>query len=73
MLKMGRKLLMLLLGAGAIAGFGSGLRHLCYGGWDHGGPGRFDRHAAFEQRVADTCTEAALRVYQQKAATGPKP
>jgi hypothetical protein len=63
---MGRKLLMVLLGLGAIAGFGAGFARLCYGGWGHHGPGgRFDRHAEFERRVADTCTEAALRVYDR--------
>ena len=78
---MGRKFLMVLLGLGAVAGFASGFARLCYGGYGGWGPGpghfahggRFDRHAEFERRVADTCTESALRVYGQKGAPGSKP
>jgi hypothetical protein len=71
---MGRKVLMVLLGLGAVAGFASGFARLCYGGYGHFGPGaRFGHHADFEKHVADTCTEAALRVYNQKAAAGQKP
>ena len=71
---MGRKLLMVLLGLGAVGGFASGFAHLChgpFGRYGHG-PGGYDRHSEFERRVADTCTEAALRVYNQKT-TGQKP
>jgi hypothetical protein len=65
---------MVLLGLGAIAGFGAGFARLCYGGWQHHGPGgRFDRHAAFERRVADTCTEAAKRVYDRQSPASPRP
>ena len=71
---MGRKLLMVLLGVGAVAGFASGFARLCYGGACHFGPGgRFDRHAEFERRVADTCAESALRVYNRQTPPGPKP
>jgi hypothetical protein len=70
---MGRKILMVVLGLGAVAGFGSGIARLCHGGWSHGPGGRFDRHAEFERHVADTCTDAALRVYKQKSAAGPTP
>lgn len=73
---MGRKLLMVLLGVGAVAGFASGFAHLCYfgGGWGHHGPGgRFDRQSEFERHVAETCSDAALRVYKQKSAAGPTP
>ena len=71
---MGRKLLMVLLGLGALGGFASGFAHLCHGGWGHYGPGgRFDRQSEFERHVADTCTDAALRVYKQKSAAGPTP
>lgn len=73
---MGRKLLMVLLGLGAIAGFGAGFARLCYGGhagWKHGPGGRFDRHDAFERHIADTCTEAAKRVYDRQSPPGPKP
>jgi hypothetical protein len=67
---MGRKFLMVLLGVGAIAGFAAGFGRLCYG---HGPGGHFDRHAEFERRVADTCAESALRVYQRQSPPGPKP
>ena len=72
---MGRKFLMVVLGLGAIAGFGAGFARLCYGygSWGHGPGGRFDRHAEFERRVADTCTEAALRVYDRHSPPGTKP
>ena len=73
---MKRKLLMVLLGFGAIAGFAAGFARLCHGGygaWGHGPGGRLDRHAAFERRVADTCTEAALRVYDRQSAPSAKP
>lgn len=72
---MGRKLLMVLLGLGAVAGFGAGFARLCHGGygaWGHHGPGRFDRHAGFERRVADTCAEAAMRVYDRHNPPSPK-
>jgi hypothetical protein len=65
---MGRKLLMVLLGVGAVAGFGAGIARLCHGGYGHFGPGgRWDRHAELERRVADTCTDSALRVYDRQA------
>jgi hypothetical protein len=69
---MRRKLLMVLLGVGALAGFGAGFARLCYGP-GHFGHGRFGRHEELERRVADACTESALRVYGQKTAAGPKP
>lgn len=71
---MRRRLLMLLLGLGAIAGFASGFARLCYGGYGHFGHGRSARETEFERRVADTCTESALRVYGRKAqGSGPGP
>jgi len=70
---MPRKLLMVLLGFGAAAGFASGFAHLCHG-YGHFGPGaRFGRHGDFERRVADTCAESALRVYQRQPKPGPTP
>jgi hypothetical protein len=59
---MRRKWLMLLLAAGALAGFGSGFARL------HASGGHFgsERHRDFERRVADACTESALRVYGKK-------
>lgn len=71
---MGRKLLMVLLGLGAVAGFGAGFARLCHGPGHFGQHGwRSERHAAFERRVADTCAEAALRVYEGRGAPGEKP
>ena len=71
---MGRKLLMVVLGFGAVAGFAAGFARLCHGPghWGHGG-WRSERHAAFEQRVADVCTKSAERVYKGQAAPGGKP
>lgn len=70
---MTRKLLMVLLGIGAVAGFGAGFARLCYGYGHHGRGDPFGRHAQLEQRVADACTESALRVYGQKSGAGSKP
>ena len=70
---MGRKFLMVLLGVGAVAGFAAGFARLCYGGYGHAAHGRFDRHSEFERRVADTCAESALKVYNRQAAPGNKP
>lgn len=65
---MRRKLLMVLLGFGAVAGFGAGFARLA-------GHGRFghDRHREWESRVADACTESALRVYAKKSGAGAAP
>jgi len=76
---MGRKFLMVLLAVGAVAGFGAGIARLCHGGFDHGGfghygpGGRSNHRADFERRVADTCAESALKVYNRQAAPGSKP
>jgi hypothetical protein len=71
---MGRKILMVILGVGAVAGFAAGFGRLCSGGFGHHGPGaRFAHHGDFERRVADTCAESALRVYQRQSPPGPKP
>jgi hypothetical protein len=70
---MRRNSLMVLLGLGAVAGFASGFAHLCHGGYAHFGPGRFGHHADFERRVADTCAESALRVYDRQAKPGRAP
>ena len=69
---MRRRILMVLLGVGAVAGFASGFARLCYGGYGHFGHGRFDRQSEFERRVADTCAESALRVYSRQG-QAPKP
>ena len=66
---MGRKILMVVLGLGAVAGFGAGFARLC-----HYGPGaRFGHHAELERRVADACTESALRVYGRQNGVGERP
>lgn len=71
---MKRKILMVVLGLGAIAGFAAGFARLCHGPghWGHGG-WRSERHAAFEKRVADVCTAAALRASKAEPAPGAKP
>jgi hypothetical protein len=65
---------MVLLAVGAVAGFASGVARLCYGGFGHyGSGGRFAHHRDFERRVADTCAESALRVYERQSPPGSKP
>ncbi|HEY6079291.1 MAG TPA: hypothetical protein VIW29_10835 [Polyangiaceae bacterium] len=68
---MGRKLLMVVLGLGAVAGFGAGFARLCHSDWRPGA--RFGHHAELERRVADACTESALRVYGRQSGAGEKP
>ena len=68
---MRRKILMLLLGFGAVAGFSAGFAGLCHERWGY--QGRFGHHAQLERRVADACTESALRVYGQKSPASAKP
>jgi len=78
---MARKFLMVLLGIGAVAGFGAGFARLFHHGfghghhaWGHHGPGgKSGRHAAFERHIADTCADAALRVYGKQGAASPNP
>ena len=55
---MKRKLLIVLLGFGAIAGYAGG----CVSMHHHG----FQRRAAFEQHVADVCVAAAHRVHDTR-------
>lgn len=65
----GRKILMVVLGVGAVAGFASGFARLCH----YGTGGRFGHRAELEQRVADACTESALRVYGRQSGGAVKP
>lgn len=68
---MRRRILMVLLGAGAVAGFASGFARLHHGGYGPFGHGdRFDRHTDLQRRVADACTESALRVYKEQSPRG---
>jgi hypothetical protein len=61
---MRRRLLIGLLGLGTVVGFGSGLASLfCAGGY--GRHHAWHRRAAFEQHVADLCTQAALRTQKK--------
>lgn len=55
---MGRGFLIVALGFGAVAGFVAGGAHLIHGCRHHG---------HFADRVADTCTEAAYRVWGEHA------
>jgi NADP-dependent 3-hydroxy acid dehydrogenase YdfG len=70
---MRRKILMVLLATGAVAGFGAGFARAYQHGFHGHGPGRWGRHAELERRVAETCTDAALRVYNKQAGPGTKP
>ncbi len=67
---MARRILVVLLGLGAIAGFAGGfmqLHHMRHGygpGWE-GGPGWGHRYE-FEDHVADVCARAAERVLRDR-------
>ncbi len=63
---MRRKIWMVLLGVGAIAGFASGVHSLRHGNGCGCGPWRGQRHAAFERHVADVCVQAAERNFHEK-------
>ena len=62
---MQRKILIALLSLGAIGG-------LLIAGYTHRHYHADGRHQAFKQKVADICTESAIRVYDQRAAKRPK-
>jgi hypothetical protein len=53
--------LIALLGFGTLAGFASGFSRLC-SAHDHFG---WNRRRAFEQHVAELCTDAALRAQRK--------
>jgi hypothetical protein len=62
---MRRRILMVLLALGAFGGFAAGFASLrCRA---HGPHGWHSRRAAFEQRVAQTCVDAALRARPAEA------
>ena len=54
-----RKVAMVLLGLGAVIGFGSAFHHRMH-----------DRHEGFERHVAEVCAEAALRTTAKTPAGG---
>jgi hypothetical protein len=62
---MKRKILIAVLALGTIVGYGSAIARMrCgHGGWH-------ERRAAYERRVADICTDAALRARADRPATG---
>jgi len=63
-----RKLLIVLLALGAIAGFTAGfVRLFCHHGPNAFGAHGFERKARLEQRVADLCVEAAERRLRAQA------
>lgn len=72
---MRRKIWMILLGIGAIAGFASGFHslHRCMGpygpGYGHWGA----RRGEFEAHVADICTRSAERTLREHGAAAPRP
>jgi hypothetical protein len=58
---------MFLLGFGAVAGITSGVLSLRHGyGHGCGCGGGWNRRAAFENRVADVCVQAAERIHAGK-------
>ena len=66
-----RKIWIILLALGAVAGFAAGFRSLHRWGHDFGhGSWHGTRRAAFEAHVADVCTQAAERVIRERAAVG---
>lgn len=70
---MRRKILMVMLGFGVVAGFAAGFARLSHAGWDPHGRGRWGHHAELERRVADACAVAALRVYDKQQPPRPQP
>lgn len=60
---MKRKILIGVLALGTVVGYGSAIARMRggHGGYGYGHGGWHDRRAAFERRVADICTDAALR------------
>jgi len=67
-----RRLWMFLLGFGAVAGITSGVLSLRHG-YGCGCGGGWNRRAAFENRVADVCVQAAERVHAGKGAPSVAP
>ena len=68
---MRHRILALLLGIGALAGFACGfhsIRHHGAGPWHRGWHG--GRHVEFEAHVADVCTRAAEQVYRERGREG---
>jgi hypothetical protein len=67
-----RRITIVLLSVGAIAGFSAGLIHLIHGpcriGRHDHGPWS-ERRAEFEQHVAEICTEAAHKVMAKEVDT----
>ena len=62
-----RPILIVLLSLGIVGGLGAAA---------HGHRTHHERHEAFKQKVADICTESALRVFEQRtpgAITPPAP
>lgn len=74
---MRRKIWIALLALGTIGGFAAGFarlhHHHHYGHWGHGHWGPGHRRAAFEQHVAELCTEAAGKVFESKIERGAAP
>ena len=63
---MRRRLKIVLLSLGVVAGYGAGFVHLV--AWHRYGHG-YGRRAAFERHVADVCVDAALRAKTRSPAS----
>jgi len=61
---MRRKFWMIVFGLGAVAGFSSGFAHLWRGPHHHSR--HFQRHAEFERRLGEICTDRALRAWERR-------
>lgn len=71
---MGRKIWMVLLGLGAVAGFASGFYSLHrFGPHGHGYGDWGGRRAAFEAHIANVCTRSAERTLREHGQRDARP
>lgn len=65
---MARRLVIVLLGVGAVLGFGFGIARLSYG-YHFGHYGYGSQRAEFEAHIAEVCTKAASKVFAEQDGT----